>query len=291
MFKKLKFKNQKYCSIKGAKRKNEDFFYIDDNLMIIGDGASGIGVNYMDEGLSDAAWFSSNVIHELSKRLRDKNYSIQETLYEILNELKPKYDEKAGLGYNPNFVPSMCLIVIRILNNHLIEYYSLGDCTAVIQYKDLSTKVLQDTTVPALDDEVLQLMRKKLEKDNYATLKQTRLDSEIIEKLKNNRSMKNQANGYWILDIFGQGIEHGYYRTFPTDSIKNILLMTDGFFEGREFFKKIDVDDTKFYQLCREMDLKDVGEYISKMYSNDKECMNFQRVTSQDDVTAIYGEL
>lgn len=285
------FINQDYCSIKGKKRKNEDFFYIDDTVMIVGDGASGIGIDYMDDELSDAAWFSRNVVHKLSECIHDTSHSIKEHLQNVVDDLLILYEMKAGIGYSIQLAPSMSIIIVRIIDKEQVEIFTLGDCTCLINIDDCSLLKIQDVSVPKMDEEVLNLMRKKLEEENYKTLKQTRLDKEINEKMRSNRMKKNTEAGYWILDLTGKGIEHGLLATYSVDQIKDILLMTDGFYEGKEFFMKTGLSEVGFFTLCKELDLVHIGTYIAKQYRKDIDCKYFERVTAIDDVTAIFATL
>ena len=170
---------------------------------------------------------------ELDRRLPDRHKDLQTILLESILAIRkghpaarsilhvmPKAGEKQG--------PSAAITIIR-LNDDKMEYYSLGDCTLSVKYRDGSVDTYTNKELVRLDNKVFHYMQQLAATDSEvgSVRRAATLPAIEAEKLAN-RNLKNESGGYWILDLSGAGIPHGTYRTFNPHIIESLALMTDG---------------------------------------------------------------
>jgi hypothetical protein len=88
-----------------------------------------------------------------------------------------------------------------------MEYYSLGDCTLSVKYRDGNVDTYTNQELVRLDNKVFHYMQQLATADPEvgSVRRAATLPAIEAEKLAN-RNLKNESGGYWILDLSGAGI-------------------------------------------------------------------------------------
>ncbi len=267
------------------------------------DGASdlpGPGGSDLTESGAFGAWELTTALKaELDRRLPDRGKDLLTILLESILAIGkghpaarsifralPKAGEKQG--------PSAAVTIIR-LNDGKMEYYSLGDCTLSVKYRDGSVGTYANKELVRLDNKVFHYMQQLATADpQVGSVRQaSALPAIEAEKLAN-RNLKNESGGYWILDLSGAGIPHGTYRTFNPHIIESLALMTDGTSDLYNLPKPADGPERDLGPLSKEQvhewlmeDPTAAVEYLKEEYEADADWEKYPRFKALDDITVL----
>lgn len=256
-----------------VKSYNEDFVaYRDHQYVLVLDGSSGLdkeaGVEY-DGYNSSAQWFVQKFALTLRERI-DEMIPTTELLKGCIREVKEAYqgllktDQKSEAAV---IEPSASLALVRKLDGK-IEVTLLGDITVGVRTHDGEVKVLEQTDVARYDNKVIELIGKKKKPGHHVC--DIVNDDEVQKLLRENRNRKNTPDGYWILGLDEEAVDHALVETFidryipdaPGELagriIDSMLILSDGF---ADYYKKYKKD----YVRARENYLRSVEAYKSEM--------------------------
>lgn len=271
--------------------KNEDYVFAGDKYAFVLDGSSGLKNFNISSGQSDARWLT----HTLGKRLAEALAS-DETIGKILHReiecLRQEYIaslKSVGLHLDElesSGTPSAAITVMR-WQRGMMEFYQLGDCTAIFKWRDGRQSVFFDTRISALDNIAIEQLTETSRKNNISCKEGLPL---IRETLIAHRCKKNKPDGYWILDLSGDGINHGDTAEYPLDQIESIAIMSDGFADM--------VTTVPIYQgydqLLDAMEREDLGDMVAKLYNMleaDETLTKYPRFKLMDDSSAVWKML
>lgn len=267
---------------------NEDYLYASNQFSFILDGSTGLKKFNIFEGESDARWFANLLGNELKAKLHS-NDSISNILVESLSQIRNQYTYHLKLlgmdmtSLNKVELPTASITVLRF-NGKEIEYYQLGDCTTVLYYRDDTVEILHDDSVSVKDKSVI----KSLIKYSYETgLSPRDCLPKIHPQLVENRNEYNTASGYWILDLYGTGIENAEQKIIPLENISSIAMMTDGFASVVDTVKLFD----NYKELIKAMSKTPLNEIVDNLFEileNDVLLEKYPRFKLKDDASAIW---
>ncbi len=206
---------------------NEDAVYTAQRLLIVMDGASGLDGIHRTDAPTDARWLAQTTVALLAEKLAAPERPIAVALEETAHTLRQGL---AAFGYpeEPDLYPSGSLMIARLLGQE-IELFTLGDCTALIRWRDgRPVHCCHDAAVTRLDDTVLAHAQKLAENSGGSV-------AQVLPGLRHmvveNRRMRNREGGYWIFDPSGRGIAHGRRQLLPAGQVHSLALMSDGFYD------------------------------------------------------------
>ena len=265
------------CSKKSSEY-NGDAFFCTDLYAVIIDGATDLN----SHPTYNAFWFTTQLEKHLRQQLGNTDMPINQCVLNAISEIK----KLAPYGYNQ----VSCSIIIARINAHTnqLEFYSLGDCVGLIRFKDGNVEKIHDTTVSGLDDYAIGKMV-ELCKNQHISMINAR-ESEIIHNiLLANRNKKNCADGYYVLDLSGVGINHGQTYKYDLAFLDNILLMTDGF---SDMVLKYNIYNS-FQNLLDDLldnraSLQCMVTALFQIQDKDIEWTTYPRLKFRDDTTAGY---
>lgn len=261
------------------------------------DGATSLG----GAGSFTAQEFTEELKTELNKRLANTNIDIQTILLKSISAIKRKNPavRSAVKGFSEageRHGPSAAITIIR-LKDDKIEYYSLGDCSLSVKYKDGSVKLYTNSELIKLDNNLLNYIQQLATEDNVGGVrKAASLPAIATEKLVN-RNLKNQKGGYQILDLSRVVIPNGKYRTFNATIIESLVLMTDGiadlykmdrFNPGHSYTSDNDIKQiqVRIHELLIKDPLSAVAT-LKEEYKADPEWDKYPRFKEIDDITIL----
>ena len=261
---------------------NEDVYSINPNLIFVIDGATGLGENNIMGKGDDAWWFVENVKSYLETHLNE-NETIENCLKKITNILYNQYKSN-NVDLNKAFMPSSCISLFRIIDNQL-EYYGLGDCVGVVELKNGSIEIFYDEKLVCLDQVALNAMVEISEKKGISPFQARR---EIQDILIKNRSLLNSEEGYYSLELMGQGIDKAMKKTWKIDDVKRIMCMSDGFYEIMDFQLF-----TNVFELMNAvaLDFESVFKLLYDAQKEDRDGYKVPRFKLRDDTTMVYAEI
>lgn len=270
---------------KTMKEENEDAFLVSKHYACVIDGASGLTKTHISDSSSDTAWFVSRLIHHIEHELDDacSLCSIVET---ACRKTQKEFHAIGGSKLDLIDHPGAVIAFIRVLKGRL-EYYILGDCECLVVFDDGSLSILRDERVDALDQKAIEI-GKEIQKKKGISFKECR--SYYQHQLIENRKLKHQKNGYYVLDDTLKGVHHALMGWMPTDTIKHIALLSDGFAQYYRLFNLAD-DEIDFMKQLNDYEIVDMYEALKKAQDEDVDFNDYPRFSHSDDATLIHIKL
>lgn len=242
------------------KEYNEDVFTYGKDYAMVLDGASGLDkANRMHTG-SDARWFVVEVMKEIEKHIHD-SLPLKSIVKHAIEALIPLYPVVAK-----NCMPSGCLSLVRVLDD-IVEYVGFGDSVLMIE-TDTGCECLYDHKIEQLDAMALQALDR-------------------LPILLNNRNLRNVEGGYCALDLTMDSFSCCIERTWPKSQVHSIALMSDGFYQLKEFLKQ---DTLAFLHTLSEQKEKTLPMLYS-LQEQDWPCLLLPRLKKRDDTTILFFTL
>lgn len=263
--------------------KNEDAYDTTKKSAFVIDGASGLSDNrFMPRG-QDVAWMSKWWREYLSPAIDNSEMSIQEILEKGIDEFTIAYGKMTDLSKLKKYELLSASIGITRVCNGMFQAFVLGDVEIVAEMKDGNIEIITDDTVEYLDKEVINLMKSNPNRSLF--IENEGFTAKEMEMLIENRSKMNTPEGYYILSVDKEAIEHGKYMEIPVSEIRSCMIATDGVVPlGDRYSKK------ELIRQMRERTLESIVEElreIEETYINSREV---RRLKEHDDISLIYIE-
>jgi len=267
---KFKILDELSCSYRD---KNEDYIWHDDDTIMLLDGSTNLGL-YGD--LPDAQWFVKHfsVAFEKSKK---NSTDISESLKKAIRILSYEFETVTGISPEKlSATSSASLLLISAIGNN-VNLFSLGDCSAIIYFKDNSEpKLIRRNDVSVLDNLVLNKMVSIAHELNINVC-DTLTNTIIQDMLKENRKKMNTKDGYWILSFCVEAIDHITQVKFEKEKIDKVLVFSDGF----------DILTSAFLKEIPRKGLKSYYEELLEIEDSDYSFSKYPRFHLHDDTSAI----
>ncbi|PQA89307.1 protein phosphatase 2C domain-containing protein [Hyphococcus luteus] len=276
----MPFSLRALASDKGEGNVNEDQFgYLPHAAWVI-DGASSVGAQKLP-AKSDAKWYASHFSAILQDQLEQfPGAESKELLRNVIRILRKQY--KAALaGSVPEFPPSAAFIMAREKED-LIEISALGDCAALYQAHEGPLVHMEGNETP-IDGESLRKLKDAQKKQPEASHSEIR--QLLASTLRENRARMNTPNGYWILSIEEEAVDHIRVANVKLDKNSPILLMSDGFTRG--IFMLSNASVQSFYNTVIEDGAIEICKRIRRQEAADQDCRTFPRFKVHDDATCL----
>lgn len=269
---------------KSYKTYNEDMIGYNENAVWIIDGASALNSqNIISKKENDVVWYINAWNQYLYNNLTTKK-SILEILKEGIEYVKNKANISNILNIDKFNLPSASIAIIRKIDNFL-EYYVLGDCSIIIKDNE-KIESFKDDKVSKFDNLAIECIKneKTFNCDFFKGYSKN-----VLDVLIKNRGMKNNINGYWILEFDVEAIENGIYGKYEIYNEAQILMTTDGFSIYRELYKK--ETEHKFIQEVNRYGLKEIYKRLRNIEKKDSNGTKYPRLRKHDDSSAIFMKI
>ena len=264
----------------GEGRHNEDFAFVcvDDRVLVLVDGATGLTKANICKDTSDASWYSRRLTEECVVRMKET--SLNNALAQAARRTANKYMALPGADALRKIdMPNGSLAAMRWTDDEL-EVAMLGDCTAVVGMRDGSSCVLHDATLDALDNQNYERMY-RYATENNATMAQARvaLNDHFIE----NRLKMNQKDGYWAADISCDGFGHESISSFPAGDVSYVFACSDGFANAVAMGVVPSMEELA--NRTAQGEGERLGEALRNAEQEDSQCLRVHRSKTSDDAT------
>ncbi len=192
---------------------NEDVVGFSEGAAWVIDGATGVGATLLD-GPSDAAWLATQADGAFRWLLHDApdittRDLVRATIEHCRSALRR---EAARFAHEPHERPSAAFAMVRICGGN-IEFATLGDCR--IAYADPTgvARLFGETALTAIESRTIALAEQIMLQEpdiTPADLKQA-----LLPQLRENRSLMNTLDGYWVLGTEPEAAKHLDLTTIP----------------------------------------------------------------------------
>jgi len=264
------------------KQHNEDACGHDSCFAWIIDGALPLDKTNVTPWKNDVSWVGNWWSEYLNTHLSEMNIKIHEHLKSGILSLNDSFSKFAEIDKLSKLDrASFCIGIARICGSRL-ECFVLGDVEVAVKFKDGHYKIVKDYRVETMDDEVIQMISSRKDREEHIVFNDYTAEELFI--LRRNRMRMNSENGYYILEHDINAVDHGIYETFPIDSIESVLLMTDGFSAIHNKYGYCNLEE-----LFDKVHNQGVGEIIHILRKLEQEGFNtYQRLRKHDDATGVY---
>ena len=261
---------------------NDDCWGAVSTAVWILDGATGLSKERLFPAApSDAQWFASAVDSEL--RNSDWSKATRPLLQSAMQRVRHRFHREAvGRIEQVSLWPLASFALIRICEGG-IEFANLGDCRILWSPPDgRAVKSFGSSRVTELDGNVVKEIE-RLHHEGYTNHELVR--QAIVPMIEANRKLKNTLEGYWILDVSGEGIPHLQTTVVDAADVETVLLCTDGYYR---------LVDTYHRRTDQSLLSDSVNDGVSAMIRElreiermDEECLEFPRMKPSDDATGV----
>lgn len=280
-------KNLKYLSKQGSSLKPcEDRITVLDNTAWVLDGATGITGKKITNSETDAVWYVESINNYFKENINPSK-SIKDIVKSAIKEAREKYIKFSGFeDLDEVDYPCAAIALIRFHNNEL-EYFVLGDCSIIIKEKGKKAIEIVDNKLIDLEENLIESMFKTANEKNISILEaRSYCNQEVIDI----RKTKNSSNGYWILELNEEAVEHCIYGKIKIMNNTSICLTSDGFSQYYDTFN-LSNGYEEFIDIVKDINIEELYNKLYDKQEEDSQCNNFPRLKKRDDASIIYFEI
>lgn len=267
-----------------SNKPNEDAFFISPTLIVVIDGATGLGRKLIPESETDAAWFSRSIIEGLKKKWAGRGHFL-DVLRAIVEDIHVEYTRHVeGVDVEPFEPPSAALSAFALEYGKPV-IYQIGDCSVMEMYGNHRKYLFNKSRLFEFDEINMQI-NELMSKVEPNLLKRRQL---ILPSIKHVRSMMNTKDGYNILSVDPESV-NGFERTvldldYCKENGRRFLLCSDGFSTLDDDYEASSVMDRLLHR--NPPDLAAMVDSIREIENSDPEGKKFARFKKSDDSTAV----
>lgn len=269
-------------SLQGSPSKeNEDLILIDDGVVVVLDGATGLGGSIIQNEVSDAKWFVENISKYFLLSWKENNDfmgSLRSAIETVTNLFK---EHTFGVQFHNYEKPSSGMIAVAIEKDG-VNLYHAGDCTAIYKGEDIEY-LFENGPLEQLD----RISISKLRKNLINGLPYAEARRNILPILRGNREKMNAKDGYPSLTIGTRCINFIEKRCFHPRPGDKLLLCSDGF---SAIYNKYDSYKVENFFSSERKPLELVVSLLRDIENNDKSLLKYPRLKPHDDATAVLLE-
>ncbi len=257
---------------KGGKVK-EDGYLAKDNFYVVIDGATGLGPSSFFP--SDASWLKT----QFQKKFKAcSDYDSQ--LEDLSHYFYEKFIKRVNFCEDSSLFPSLGLAWVELKESKLC-FYQLGDVEIYVHKKNHQDISFRESNLPTLDEESLSLLLKIAKEKNITPLKARPF---IQEKLRENRRLANQANGYGVFTLYPHHHLPIHRKEVLIEKGDEIYLASDGFMQLVTAFG---VYPSRYDLFSSNKSLISLYRELKKAAINDPEFVRHPRFKFLDDATCL----
>jgi hypothetical protein len=255
------------------------------NAVWILDGATGLSKERLfATAPSDAAWFVGAV--DLELRAADWRDETAVLISRAMRRVHKRFlDEALAPHERASVWPSASFALVRSTGGY-VEFANLGDCRILWSGPDNLVKCFGSSRVTELDGMIVSEIRRL---HLMGTTDQDAVWRAIILKIEANRKLRNAPGGYWILDVEGRGLVGLQATRVESSLIDKCLMCTDGFYRLVDTYRRH--TDQSLLLETRNIGVGALIATVREIERRDQHGIEFPRIKSRDDATAVYMEV
>lgn len=264
---------------------NEDSCSVSPRYLLAMDGASGLFSVHVTEEASDARWLAQRGTEEFGALLETRDAPMAELCREAAETLRAEYLPRAG-QVSEEAYPTAGVCALR-LRDGLLEYYGLGDLTALVRLRDGRVETVHDDAITRLDGAALrEMVRLAGERGEPVALQRPKIQA----LLREHRDWHNREGGYWIFDPSARGADMGTGRSWPAAEVASVALLSDGLADAVPVYG-LAPDFPALLDWLEAEGPEAVCRALRVLQQADPGFDRFPRFKPGDDATAVLAEL
>jgi hypothetical protein len=278
----LSFRRQGWLSIAGGAT-NEDGGGSAAHFAWLLDGATGLPQQRLLPGDSDAHWLVSEAC-SFFERLTDCSLAAHH-LSALSAFLSSRFQAARVRAPSPDRLeelPSASLAYAAI-EGQSVTIANIGDCRTLVRLPEGATRQFGDSPVSALDAQVVRRLVELQRSDpnaSYGALK-----AELASLIRRNRLLKNQPNGYWVLEPGDSWLQYVQYFAAGAVPGTHVLMVSDGFYRLVDHYHLF--NDESLLATAVEDGLEVLAQRLRQVEDEDPECRVHPRLKPRDDASAL----
>jgi len=257
---------------------NEDAVFVCDKFGFVIDGATGLLKENISSMPSDAQWFSQTLKNYLIEHLPNLSISLKTVIKNAIIEIDKLYNQFDGSKMVKS-KPSAGIALFRI-NNNILEYFILGDCSLIIRDNKNKLKHLKLDDLSKLDETNINKMKKIATEKNINVIEARSL---INDHLIKTRLSQNTKGSYWIISDNPNATKHALCGNIALKNITQLVGLSDGFsqiFDKFNYYTKEEL----LQNLCN-LPIEKIYKTLWNLQEEDKFCNNYPRFKIRDDAS------
>lgn len=270
--------------------RSEDAYFASDDgcLLVVIDGATGLGNPGRTDRGTYAAWFSSKLAEEIATEYSkaDGGFDLMGAIAKAGKRVSREFHEMSlGTEAHPADGPSAALAAAYADRKRgMLVCVALGDCDVIVKRSDGGCSVVTQPNLRALDAESIHMLAERMRKGSDHASAVAAMTPRLVEV----RCKRNQLGGYWIADVEEPctGYSNMVLRTMPLDDVDGVVVCSDGFENAINM--GVCRDAKALVDACLEPGgCERVLEELRHAEDADAECAKVPRFKRHDDATAI----
>jgi hypothetical protein len=271
----------KHAAISDSYKKfSEDICGHSGDRFWIMDGATGLSKQQSFHQESDAYWLVQ-LYQDYFENNETGEQALQDYIRDAITSVTAHAAKIRPLDTIPAYsLPTSALFFCDFKQNRF-RYLQLGDCKCLISSHH-ETRLLGESKLEKLDAEVLArvVQYQKRGVGDYQDMW-----NELLPLLKQNRSMANRHDGYWILGFDGRAAQRSVQGQIEVSPEDRLLLMTDGYTRLFDVFKSTTASN--LLELSFDLGPARMIERLRTLETGDPECLMYPRIKCHDDASAL----
>lgn len=257
----------------------EDRCFVCDDFGYVLDGATSMFAGSVGDKHSSAEWWSSKWDKYLKTALKDKDKAITQILRNGIKKFSKEILNFLDEDKQKDF-PNTTIALFRKQKGYF-EFYVLGDSPLYVETASGNVIEFEDTQNVICDSIKMEIVKSKLNGKDFVNARYDFKD--LFLKF---RHELNHFGGAYALSGDEESVNHGIYRVIPSEIVKKIVAVSDGFSAYYDIFKLENKEDfvKKTNTTC------DVQSKYDKMFlvqEDDANCNKFPRFKKRDDASII----
>lgn len=278
----LSFHRQEWLSIAGG-AVNDDGGGSAARLAWVLDGATGLPQERLLPGGSDAQWLVSEAC-SFFEGLPDSRPAAQHlsALSTFLSSRFQAARVRPPSADRSEELPSASL-ALAALEGRTLSIANIGDCRTLVRNPNGATRQLGDSPVSALDAQLVKSLVELQQSNPSASYEALKAD--LLPLIRRNRLLKNQPNGYWVLEPAGSWLQYVQYFAAAVLPGTHILMLSDGFYRLVDHYHLY--SDESLVAAAINDGLEALAQRLRRIEAEDPECRVHPRLKPRDDASAL----
>ena len=247
------------------------------------DGATGLPQERLLPGDSDAQWLVSEAC-SFFERMADDRPAAQH-LSALSAFLYSRFQAARLRAPSPDRleeIPSASL-AFAMIEGRSLSIANIGDCRTLVQFPNGATCQFGDSPVTALDAQVVARLVELQRSNPSASF--GALKADLLPQIRRNRLLKNQPNGYWVLEPGASWLQYVQYLAADVAPGTHVLMLSDGFYRLVDHYHLY--SDESLLAAAVQDGLQVLAQRLRQVEDEDPECRIHPRLKPRDDASAL----
>jgi hypothetical protein len=278
----LLFHRKEWLSIAGGAF-NEDGGGSAAHLAWLLDGATGLPQERLLPGNTDAQWLVSEAC-AFFERLTDCSPADQH-LCALSEFLSSRFQAARLRAPSPDRLAELpsASLAFAALEGQSLTIANIGDCRTLVRFPDGTTRQFGDSPVSALDAQLVTRLVELQRSDQNASY--GALKAGLTSLIRRNRLLKNQPNGYGVLEPGDSWLQYVQYFAAEAAPGTHVLMLSDGFYRLVDHYHLH--SDESLLAAAVKSGLKALAQRLRQVEDQDPDCRAHPRLKPRDDASAL----